>query len=192
MPRLKFLAGCLALLTTTLPASAQSNGTGAAGQLSVPSAQNSGAGLPGQHDTQSGPAAKPMEPGMNVTKGHNETVREQDAAKIPGLPGNKSGPAVHPQSGSMSGQAPVQNGLRSVQQKVRQNLEQAGFTDIQLMPSSFLVRAKDRDGNPVMMVINPDSITEMTINGQGAGKGAGKTTGQGAQTQPNAPSGAPR
>jgi hypothetical protein len=30
------------------------------------------------------------------------------------------------------------------------------------MPSSFLVRAKDSQGNPVMMVINPDSFTEMT------------------------------
>ncbi len=30
------------------------------------------------------------------------------------------------------------------------------------MPSSFLVRAKDSEGNPVMMVINPDSLTEVT------------------------------
>ena len=42
------------------------------------------------------------------------------------------------------------------QQQVQNNLQQAGFTDIQIMPSSFLVRAKDRAGNPVMMVINPD------------------------------------
>ena len=27
------------------------------------------------------------------------------------------------------------------------------------MPSSFLVRAKDRAGNSVMMVINPNSVT---------------------------------
>ncbi len=30
------------------------------------------------------------------------------------------------------------------------------------MPSSFLVRARDSQGNPVMMVINPDSLTEVT------------------------------
>ena len=30
------------------------------------------------------------------------------------------------------------------------------------MSSSFLVRAKDRDGNPVMMVINPDSVMAVT------------------------------
>jgi hypothetical protein len=30
------------------------------------------------------------------------------------------------------------------------------------MASSFLVQAKDKDGNPVMMVINPDSVTSIT------------------------------
>jgi hypothetical protein len=30
------------------------------------------------------------------------------------------------------------------------------------MPESFLVRAKDPSGNPIMMVINPDSVTAVT------------------------------
>ena len=30
------------------------------------------------------------------------------------------------------------------------------------MPSSFVVRAKDSQGKPVMMVINPDSLTKVT------------------------------
>jgi hypothetical protein len=30
------------------------------------------------------------------------------------------------------------------------------------MPESFLVRANDKVGKPVMMVINPDSVTENT------------------------------
>lgn len=62
-----------------------------------------------------------------------------------------------------------------VRQQVQKNLQQAGFTDIQIMPSSFLVRAKDKDGNPVMMVINPDSVTAITeVPGQGK-----QTTGKG-------------
>ena len=40
---------------------------------------------------------------------------------------------------------------QAIQQQVQNNLRQAGFTDIQIMPSSFLVRAKDSAGNPVMM-----------------------------------------
>jgi hypothetical protein len=47
-------------------------------------------------------------------------------------------------------------------QKLRDDLTKAGFTDIKIMSSSFLVRAKDSQGNPVMMVINPDSLTEVT------------------------------
>ena len=46
---------------------------------------------------------------------------------------------------------------QNLQQEVQNNLKSAGFTDIKIMPESFLVRAKDKSGNPVMMVINPDS-----------------------------------
>jgi hypothetical protein len=49
-----------------------------------------------------------------------------------------------------------------LRQQVRDNLAKAGFTDIRIMPTSFMVRAKDQSGNPVMMVINPDSFTEVT------------------------------
>jgi hypothetical protein len=51
---------------------------------------------------------------------------------------------------------------QAIQQQVQNNLRQAGFTDVQIMPSSFLVRAKDSAGNPVIMVINPDSVTAVT------------------------------
>ena len=54
------------------------------------------------------------------------------------------------------------SGSTSIRLQVKQNLEQAGFTDIRVMPESFLVRAKDRTGNPVMMIINPDSFTAVT------------------------------
>ena len=45
------------------------------------------------------------------------------------------------------------------------NLTKAGFTDITIMPQSLLVRAKDAQGNSVMMVINPDTLTEVTQQG---------------------------
>jgi hypothetical protein len=57
---------------------------------------------------------------------------------------------------------PQGNTQQSIQARVQSNLEQAGFTNVQIMPSSFLVRAKDKEGNPVMMVINPDSVTAVT------------------------------
>jgi outer membrane receptor protein involved in Fe transport len=77
------------------------------------------------------------------------------------------------QTTQQSQQNPAQN-AQQIQAKVRQNLEQAGFTDIHMMPSSFLVRAKDKDGNPVMMVINPDSIEAVTFERGNAGTTAGQ------------------
>jgi hypothetical protein len=50
----------------------------------------------------------------------------------------------------------------SARQQVQSDLAKAGFTDIKIMPESFLIRAKDSKGNAVMMVINPDSFTEVT------------------------------
>lgn len=64
---------------------------------------------------------------------------------------------------------------QSLRQEVKNNLTEAGFTNIRVMPESFLVRATDKDGNPVMMVINPDSVTEIT----------GMTSGQGTSGQGN-------
>jgi hypothetical protein len=49
---------------------------------------------------------------------------------------------------------------------LRNMLEKSGYTDIRVAPSSFMVRAKDSDGNAVMMSIGPDQFTEVTdING---------------------------
>ena len=42
-----------------------------------------------------------------------------------------------------------------MQMRNRVNFEQEGFTNVRIMVSSFLVRARDKHGNPVMMVINP-------------------------------------
>ena len=50
-------------------------------------------------------------------------------------------------------------------QKLHDDLTKAGFTDITIMPQSLLVRAKDAQGNSVMMVINPDSLVEATQQG---------------------------
>ncbi len=49
------------------------------------------------------------------------------------------------------------------------------------MPESFLVRAKDKDGNPVMMVIKPDSFTAVTVAGQTGGSAnvVGQSVGNG-------------
>jgi hypothetical protein len=52
-------------------------------------------------------------------------------------------------------------------QKLHDDLTKAGFTEISIMPQSLLVRAKDAQGNSVMMVINPDSLTDVAEHTEG-------------------------
>jgi len=52
--------------------------------------------------------------------------------------------------------------LQALPQQLQQTLQEAGLTDVKVMPHSFLVHAKDREGNPVMMVISPDSLMAVT------------------------------
>lgn len=53
----------------------------------------------------------------------------------------------------------AKEGMRA---QIRDMLQNAGFTEIQVVPGSFFVHAKDKDGNPVVMNMSPDSFTEMT------------------------------
>lgn len=71
----------------------------------------------------------------------------------------------------------------NIRQHLAQQLQQAGFTDVHVMPESFLVRAKDKQGEPVMMVINPDSVTAVTeVSGAGQSS-SGNSGSSGSKTQ---------
>jgi hypothetical protein len=52
-------------------------------------------------------------------------------------------------------------------QKLHDDLIKAGFTDITIMPTSLIVRAKDAQGNSIMMVVNPDSLTDVAEHTHG-------------------------
>jgi hypothetical protein len=55
--------------------------------------------------------------------------------------------------------ASVQPSSADLQQQMKQDLQKAGFTDVSVLPNSFLVRAKDRSGDPVTMIVGPNSMT---------------------------------
>jgi sporulation protein YlmC with PRC-barrel domain len=70
---------------------------------------------------------------------------------------------AHDQTPSMKNSANqtthTKEGMRA---QLRDMLQKSGFTDVQVMPGSFIIHAKDKDGNPVVMNVSPDSFTEMT------------------------------
>lgn len=53
----------------------------------------------------------------------------------------------------------------NLRSNLTQMLRKSGYTDIRVAPSSFVVRAKDDNGNPVVMSISPDQFTEVTAFG---------------------------
>lgn len=63
-----------------------------------------------------------------------------------------------------------------VRQDLTQMLQKSGYTDIRIAASSFMVRAKDQDGNPVVISISPDHFAEMTTVNEVDQKGRDKTS----------------
>lgn len=72
-------------------------------------------------------------------------------------------------------------------QKLRSDLSKAGYTDITVAPSGFMARAKDSQGNPVMMMISPDSVTAITEENAASNANHNNRNNTGSQpAQPNA------
>lgn len=78
-------------------------------------------------------------------------------------PANPSGAAITPQANSSD--AASASNATPLRGRIREMLQKSGFTDIRVMPSSFMIRAKDQNGNPVIMSVSPDQMTELTEMG---------------------------
>jgi len=59
--------------------------------------------------------------------------------------------------------------------QVKNQLEQAGYKDVRIIPLSYLVQATDKAGNPAMMVITPNSMTAIMDMGNSIDQGILKT-----------------
>lgn len=53
--------------------------------------------------------------------------------------------------------------------KLKQDLESAGFSDVKILQDSFVIQAKDKDGNPTIMSLSPSGVVAIsTLSEQGA------------------------
>ena len=83
---------------------------------------------------------------------------------VPAVAQVVQGPAVaQDQIGPKLDQQDSREIEQSVEATLLNRLESAGFTDIEMTPTSFAVRAKDADGNPVLLVLYPDSNSEWQV-----------------------------
>ena len=123
--------------------------------------------LAGQGDAGSGPTAgarSTNDAGSGPTKG--VTVNSESPKQHGESEANAPPAAVNPgspiQKGETDTNANSATGGARIAQKLRADLGKAGSTNITIMPSPFLVRAQNSEGNPVVMLISPDSVTALT------------------------------
>ena len=99
--------------------------------------------------------------GSGPTAGATAT---SDAGSGPtkGAPGNLASPMQRSSTDANADPAATSAANTHIAQKLRADLNKAGYTDITIRPSSFFVQAKNSEGNPVTMMISPDSVTALT------------------------------
>ena len=84
------------------------------------------------------------------------------------------------QEGSTS---PLHNSNLLTINKLKQDLQKAGFSDIQIIANSFVVQAKDKDGNPTIMSLSPSGVFAISALQSNQEKQAKAGAGSSSQTE---------
>jgi hypothetical protein len=170
---------CALLLTSALasPAWAAPGDAGSGPTTGATSTNDAGSGatpgaaaLKGQSSTTNSQSSTNGETGANGQTGMNNQT------------GTNGQTGTNNQTGMNGGQNAKGPGGMKISQRLKNDLGKAGFTDIKIMPQSFLVQAKDSQGNPVVMMINPNSLTAITEETQSTNSASNANRGQGNNT----------
>jgi hypothetical protein len=94
-------------------------------------------------------------------------------AQSPNSPTSAQNPARSAPNQSVQNGEPGSNAATA--QKIRQDLQSAGFTDVKVVAESFVVQAKSKDGEPVLMTIGPRGMTVFEAMGTGSNAASGTT-----------------
>lgn len=92
-----------------------------------------------------------------------------------------AGPAfAQGQQGQQQSQPSGQQQQATRQERLRQQLTQAGFRDVQILDTAYLVQARTQDGGVVLMTVNPPNGGPQA-SGASAAPGGGSSGGTGKQ-----------
>jgi hypothetical protein len=84
--------------------------------------------------------------------------------------------AANPPPAADAAQQQKANASAPTVKNIMQDLQKAGFSDVKVLEDAFLVQAKTKDGNPIIMTIGPNGVSALELsNPSGA---AHETTGQ--------------
>ena len=108
--------------------------------------------------------------GKSIPGAPNGMLAEADTR---GQPVSSSTNASAMKNGTTRSGANATNARQTAQnlpQEIRAKLKNDGFTNVKVIPGSFIVSAKDKRGEPVTMIIGPDSMMMVTqvTNGDGS------------------------
>jgi hypothetical protein len=109
-----------------------------------------------------------------------EPIQTIDGKRIPGAPNGMVAEMESPRNQAMRSSmntsavnsAPTRNGTseinnaeqtgKNLPQEIQAKLKEDGFTNVKVVPGSFIVSAKDKRGEPVTMMIGPNSMMMVT------------------------------
>jgi hypothetical protein len=66
---------------------------------------------------------------------------------------------------------------QSLPQELKQKLTNQGFTDVQVVAGSYIVSAKDKDGDPITAIIGPHSLTVFSVSSADSSQTTGSASG---------------
>jgi hypothetical protein len=83
-------------------------------------------------------------------------------AQTSSSPNSQSTPHATPQPNAQASSSSNERLLSA--QKLKQDLEKAGFSDVNVVAESFLVQGKSKDGDPFVMTIGPHGASMLEVN----------------------------
>ncbi len=69
-------------------------------------------------------------------------------------------------------------GSISVKQQLKENLIRSGFTNVTVMPGSFVIHANDPQGNPMSMFVSPESFSAFEVEPGSNRMNSGRSVGE--------------
>lgn len=72
--------------------------------------------------------------------------------------------APNPPSPIAANQQRVKRQSALTVEKVTQDLQKAGFTDVKVLEDAFLIQAKTKDGHPILMTLGPSGMSALEMS----------------------------
>lgn len=107
-------------------------------------------------------------PALAAQSNHNQRAQQNEMNQMPATQAEQmNDQGQYGQQGQTARQGQGSKTNRQIAQRLREDLQKSGFSNVTIMPETFIIHAQDRRGNPVVMVVNPESIAAVEVSKTG-------------------------